>query len=126
MHELTVAQGMLDTAMRHLPHPQARVTRVTMMIGSLTGVVEESLRFAFAQLVPGTPLAGADLVIGLQHARLTCTVCGQVRFHENGHPLEVACGACGGLNRLEGGRELFLKDMEVEDEDRDPPSGPRT
>jgi hydrogenase nickel incorporation protein HypA/HybF len=62
MHELSVAQGILDLVRRHVPDDQAGAVRaVTVRLGALSGVVAESLDFCFGAIVTGTPYARATL-----------------------------------------------------------------
>ena len=64
MHELGVAQSILDLVREHVPDGQAGAVRaVTVRVGDLAGVVAESLDFCFGAIVMGTPYNGAFLKI---------------------------------------------------------------
>ena len=55
MHELALAQGMLDIALEELArHNCTRLKLLRVEVGALSGVVCESLSFAFESLVKGT------------------------------------------------------------------------
>ena len=123
MHEAAIAQGILDTAVRALPvglqppsrggRPCVRVVRV--VAGVFSGCERESLAMYFAELSKGTPLDGASLEIVRQPARLVCRECGHDRpFHDDGD-FATNCDRCGGPNRMEGGNELYVESMEVEE-----------
>ena len=74
MHELAIAQSVIDQVSERLPGD--RVTRVCLEIGSLSGVVADSLRFCFDLAAEGTNLAGASLDITETPARCRCRGCG--------------------------------------------------
>ena len=64
MHELGVAQGILDLVREHVPDSQADSVRgVTVRVGDLAGIVTESLDFCFGAIVTGTPFSNAFLKI---------------------------------------------------------------
>lgn len=64
MHELGIAQSLLDLVTREVAgRPGARVTAVHLRVGELAGVEAEALGFAFDALKPGTTCAGAALVV---------------------------------------------------------------
>ncbi len=114
MHEGTVAQGVLDTALGALP-PGQRITRVVVVCGTLVGIVAESLQLFFGELARGTAAEGAAIQIVVKPAVVSCRQCGAQTEHESGTPLDIQCKSCGGSLRLSGGRELYLEAMEVEE-----------
>lgn len=73
MHELAIAQGVIDQITERLPGD--RVKRVCLEIGSLSGVVADSLLFCFDLAADGTNLAGASLEIREEAARCHCRAC---------------------------------------------------
>jgi hydrogenase nickel incorporation protein HypA/HybF len=115
MHEASIAKGILETAAAALPRPGARITRITVVAGVLTGVQTESLELYFAELSKGTVAQGAALHVKRPPARLVCTECKNQTPYENDGDLAVRCARCGGNNRLEGGEELFIESMEIEE-----------
>ena len=74
MHELAIAQGVIDQVTERLPGE--RVVGVCLEIGSLSGVVADALRFCFDLATEGTRLAGARLDIAETAARCRCRECG--------------------------------------------------
>ncbi len=76
MHELSVAQRLLEIACEHLaPEDSGRVERVRVAIGTLTCIHEASLRFAFEAVIVGTQLAGAQLEIRTIPVEIFCVPC---------------------------------------------------
>ena len=61
MHELSVAQAVVDEITTKLG--DAEVTMVRLAIGLRSGVVVDSIRFCFDLVTEGTPLAGATLEV---------------------------------------------------------------
>jgi len=115
MHEASIAKGILETAAAALSQPGARITQITVVAGVLTGVQTESLELYFAELSKGTVAQGAALHVKHPPARLVCTECKNETLYENSGDLAVRCVRCGGNNRLEGGEELFIESMEIEE-----------
>jgi hydrogenase nickel incorporation protein HypA/HybF len=116
MHEASIAKGILETAVAALPRPEAKITQITVVAGVLAGVQRESLELYFAELAKGTAAQGAVLHLKRQPAKLTCTQCKNETLYQNDGDLAVQCVRCGGNNRLEGGEELFIESMEIEEE----------
>lgn len=114
MHELSVAQAVLDLVRRHVPDDQAGAVRaVSVRLGQMSGVVADSLDFCFGAIVAGTPFSGASLAIEHVPARARCEACA----HE--FDIDVAvfrCPSCAGPHvRLISGDELQVVAVELED-----------
>lgn len=115
MHELSIVDALIDQVGRELdragqPGP---VLRLELSIGRLSGVHGESLRFAFGLLAPGTRVENAEIVIQEPKAVCRCRACSaRVEIDD----LVVQCPRCGSDEvAIEGGRELMLQSIEVED-----------
>jgi len=74
VHELAIAEAVVDTVTQRLP--DARITCVHLEIGALSGVVADSIRFCFDLATEGTGLEGATLEITEPPARCRCRCCG--------------------------------------------------
>lgn len=112
MHELSLMQAALEVALETAGRQGAqRIHRITLTVGERAGVVREALEFAFEAVTPGTPAAGATLVIQTEVARCHCQHCGQ-RFR----PADwiFLCPVCGQITgHLEQGQALELSSLEV-------------
>ena len=108
MHELAIAQGVIDQVTQRLP--DGRVTRVRLEIGSLSGVVADSLLFCFDLAAEGTNLAGARLEISETAARCNCRQCGR-EFTPDGLLPLCPCGSAD--VRVLSGEELRISSVEV-------------
>ena len=114
MHEMSVAQNIIDIVRQAVPPARTpAVTSVRVRLGSLSGVVAESLAFCFEALVGDTPLARARLAIERVPTSCDCRACG-ARFEPD--TLIFFCPSCGsGDVRLVSGRDLQVVDVELDD-----------
>ena len=90
MHELAIAESVVETVTERLPG--AKVTRVHLEIGALSGVVADSIRFCFDLATEGTGLAGAQLDISEPPARCRCRSCDS-EFVPDGPIVLCPCGS---------------------------------
>ena len=114
MHELSVCRGIIGIAEAALSAPAPRVVSVSVRIGRLTGVVADSLRYYFDLLTPGTPLAGATLLLEEVPIRARCGDCGATFEIDT---LAFTCPTCAsGFVDLLTGRELQVVSLETAEE----------
>lgn len=86
------------------------VTRVTMVVGALSGVVPDSVRFCFDLAAIGTPLEGATLEIVDVRGRARCRECG----NDVVLPDFLALCPCGSADlEILAGEELAIESAEV-------------
>jgi len=127
MHELSIAQGLIEVATEALAQSQSgpvRVESVLIRLGVLCGVVPEALEFCYGLSVMGTPLEGSRLVMEQQPAVIFCPQCLNNQILSDWTRLR--CPTCETLvSSLVHGRELELISMEVIDGD-DPTIKPPT
>ena len=109
MHELSVAQGIVEACIQHAGG--ARVLRVTVEIGTLSCVMHEALQFSYELAAEGTLLEGASLEIIRVAARSRCRDCG-ASIEMNDILSRCICGSAN-LEPPLGGDELQIKSMEI-------------
>jgi hydrogenase nickel incorporation protein HypA/HybF len=108
MHELAITESMIDVVAERVG--SARVVRVQLEIGKLSGVVADAMRFCFELSAEGTPLAGARLEILEPPGRARCLDCDC----EIDLDTPIALCTCGSANLdLLSGRELKILEVEV-------------
>ena len=90
MHELAIAESVVETVTQRLP--SAKVTCVFLEVGALSGVVPDSIRFCFDLATEGTGLAGARLEITEPPARCRCRACG-AQFQPESPVVLCPCGS---------------------------------
>ncbi len=115
MHEVYICEALIEQVQREVDRcgESGRIRRLDLSVGRLSGVSCDSLRFAFELLSPDTLVADAELHISEPQATCRCRTCNaQVEIDE----LTVRCPACGSMQiTLEGGRDLLLQSIEIED-----------
>lgn len=117
MHELSVAMRLVDVACEQLTQlpDGARVRTLHVRLGPLSGVVAEALRFSFPLAAAGSPIEGARLEIETAPVIAWCDHCQRDQVLTSVQ--SMACPACGTPTpRLQSGRELELRALEVEAE----------
>jgi hydrogenase nickel incorporation protein HypA/HybF len=112
MHELSIAEGVVEVALRHARG--RRVAAVELKVGHLRQVVPSALEFAFGLVARGTPLEGAELRMEEVPAAGRCRSCGMDT------PLPdfpLSCRGCGGWDvEVMRGEELLVDALELEAE----------
>ena len=113
MHELSIAQSLVEIACEQAEQAGAkRVTRVSVLVGLLCGVVPDSLSFCFPIVCQGTVAEGAELAIDVEPAKGTCPTCGMsVELTD----FVLVCPSCGAFPiEVRSGRNLKMTSLEVE------------
>ena len=115
MHELSLAQNIIDSIHDHVDHKRIpRVSKIVMEIGAASGVVSESLRFAFEAIVQDTPLRNAALESVIIPFKVQCNECGKESENDSGY---MTCGVCDSANvKILSGTDMILKQIELNDE----------
>jgi len=110
MHELTITQNIIDIAVGEARN--RRIRRINLIIGELSSVVEDSIRFCFDVISKETLAEGAALSVTTVPARIRCASCSR-EFGYEGKGICPGCGKRGG--EVMAGREFYLESIEVED-----------
>lgn len=112
MHEVAIMTEALRMAIDAAKSAGAsRVLKLHLRIGSLSGVVPESMRFAFDVVCHGTMAEGASLEIEAVQAACWCETC-QAEFECMDFFNE--CPRCHNVNgELRRGREMDIADVEM-------------
>jgi hydrogenase nickel incorporation protein HypA/HybF len=96
VHELTATQRILDAALAEGRARGGQFVRVVrLQLGVLSGVTEDSIRFYWDLLTPGTAAAGARLDVERVPGRVECRGCGRVSDVDDDFPM---CPACAGVD----------------------------
>ena len=108
MHELSITQSVVDAVTRRMG--DARVRRVRLEIGRLSGLVPDAVQFCFEMVAAGTTCEGALVEIDEPCGQARCRTCGPA--FETGDMLALC--ECGSADiAVEGGRELRIREVEV-------------
>lgn len=116
MHEMALTQSIVEIVEESASqHGVIRVRRITLTVGELADVVEESLRFCFEAMTPGTIMEGAELVWENVPAASRCVMCG-AEFKPD--PLDFTCPECQNpFTEVVAGKEFAIASIEAEDKD---------
>jgi len=114
VHEVSIVEALIEQVEKEVARSghRGRVARLELVIGRLSGVNADSIRFAFEMLAPGTMVEAADLEIAEPKAFCCCKGCGaRTEIDE----LFIRCPACGsGEISIDGGQELLLQTIDLE------------
>jgi len=113
MHELAITQSMLNLVLEQAEKARAKeVKKINLVIGEMTGVVDECVQFYFDFLSRGTIAEGAVLAIKAVSTQVQCRGCDRLfELME----FDWTCPHCRGNNiEIVAGKELFVESIEVE------------
>jgi len=113
MHEYSVVQALLEQVETIAEeHDAAKVTKIIVKIGVMSGVEPHLLEIAFNTFKEQTVCDGAEFVMNIQPVTVRCLEC------ETQSELEVMhyrCPACESLNiKIIDGEEMYLMTLEME------------
>jgi len=113
VHELAVTQSMLNLALEYAERAGAgHITRINLVVGEVSGIVDDCVQFYFDFVSKGTLAEGAQLAFEWQPARFRCRACGHEFALEDGNWACPVCQAMGG--EFVAGREFYMDSIEVE------------
>ena len=88
-----------------------KILRIELVVGTMSGVSVDALRFAFDAVKADTIAGNAELVIRETAANANCTACG-TNFEAGQY--DFCCPNCGAPVFPKGGDELYVKELEIE------------
>lgn len=125
MHEASLAQGLLQTALKavedyNASHPTAPVRHIAELrceLGLISCVEPQTLLACFELLAEGTPAEGAKLTLDTAPLACRCARCGHAFTLTRRH---FVCPQCGDENiHFNGGHGMTLMALHVASEDTD-------
>lgn len=112
MHELSIAESILDIINQNVPTEElGNVRAVNLKVGAMAGVVCESLEFSFQALTAGTPLAKSSLSIDHIPFQIHCASCNKTLQSQFG--MAVCPGCSGTETRVISGTELQVVSIDL-------------
>lgn len=117
MHELSIAEHIVDIALEHLPADgDGKVKEIALQIGMLSGIEIDALMFAMDVVINGTPLEHATVRIERVHGRARCDLCALEFDIEEYYS---SCPSCGGFEHtVLQGEEMRVLSLLVEERKR--------
>jgi hydrogenase nickel incorporation protein HypA/HybF len=112
MHEFSVCIALMQQVERIAhEHGAARVERIILQLGPLSGVEASLLEHAWPLAASGTMAEAAELVIESAPVKVECTRCGLVSEVSTNR---LVCAGCGDYRtRLVSGDEMLLAKLEL-------------
>jgi len=115
MHEVSIATGMIDELLRIANENNAKkILTVNLKIGKMSGIVTDSLKFAFDAVKLEHPLLSST-AISIKEIPLVyeCSNCGNT--FQTDDTYFPACPDCESYNlKLISGEEMDIENLEVE------------
>lgn len=113
MHELAVTQSILNIVLDYAGKANAaKVTRIYLVIGELSSIVDESVQFYWEIIAKNTPAEQAELIFRRISASLECLDCSTV-YQLDGNA--IYCPSCGSARiKILSGEEFYLEAIDVE------------
>lgn len=125
MHELSMAQAIVDTVLDAAEKNDAtEVVEVTIEVGKLTMLNPEQLKFLLDVIVEETLLENAEIIIEDVPVEIKCRGCeftGLANTDDSDHYLAIVlCPECGERNvEILTGKECNVKTIKIEKSDDD-------
>lgn len=113
MHELATLVNLMNIAEKAArENGAAKIRRLTLDVGAMTGIEPRYLQYYFPQASAGTMMEGAELVVNEIPVVITCRDCGidYTPSKENDRRCPV-CGSAAGA--IVSGRELAVASIEA-------------
>ena len=113
MHELSLVASVFEVLEEKArEHGAARVTKVVLDVGIMSGAVPDLIESAFEAYKRGTLAAGARLEIVVVPMKVRCPDCGGEAVREDA---DFSCAGCGSRRvEIVEGRELVIEKIELE------------
>lgn len=112
MHELSVVESMVAVVLRHAQRNRAKkVTKINLVLGEVSTVLEDPVRFYFDMISKDTLCEGAELSFERTPLVARCNQCGDefkvVQF-------DFTCPECGATDsEVLSGREFQVESIEI-------------
>ncbi len=113
MHEMTIAQSLLDHVLSLArQHGAKRIRRIEVELGVMRLVVMDALREAFAVISEDTAAEGAELKMAETGLRAACNLCGQ---EYSAKVEDFRCPACRQADvRILAGNDIIIKSVTLD------------
>jgi hydrogenase nickel incorporation protein HypA/HybF len=113
MHEQSIVENLMSIALDSAEKAKAaKIHKINVVVGELSGAVDESMIFYFGFLRQNTIAAEAELVFTHKPAVLHCRKC-DLDF--TAEKMDFRCPKCHEPQvEIVGGRELYIESLEAE------------
>ncbi len=113
MHELPITENILEITLRHAKQAGARqVTKIYLVIGSLSSIIDDSIQFYWDIVAKGTVAECAQLDFRRVPSEFLCLDCDN-RFHPGSE--DFLCPKCGSQRiKITAGQEFYLEAIDID------------
>ena len=112
MHELSIAQNIIQTLKEKYPEEVRSLKTIRMKIGDFSGVVEDSLDFCLQTVLKSENMRDVQIILEREEAIAQC-ICGNKYVIKN---MLNNCPKCHSLDReLISGRDVLISSIEIEE-----------
>jgi hydrogenase nickel incorporation protein HypA/HybF len=114
MHELSIAKNIIEIVEEHARELNASVVaEVELDIGTVSGVIPETLEFVMDIAAKDTVLEGSKIIINIIQAKAQCKNCSKDFEIDD---IYTMCPHCGSLQfEIIQGKELKVKAIRIPD-----------
>jgi hydrogenase nickel incorporation protein HypA/HybF len=113
MHELSVANEIINIASQYLPDNSSRVKIIKLKIGTLSNILVGSLIYCYDAAVRNTSLHDSRLVIEKAPIKINCKNCLEEILLD---VIDNVCPNCGSIDiEVTGGDEMQIVEIELYD-----------
>jgi hydrogenase nickel incorporation protein HypA/HybF len=114
MHELPVAENLLEITLRHARQANAkRVTDLYLVVGQLSSIIDDSIQFYWDIISEDSIAEGAVLHFRRIPTRMQCRFC-EHQFSPAGD--DFACPECQSTQvHIVAGEEFFLESINIDE-----------
>ena len=114
MHELSVAQNIIETIEQNVPKDElCNVREVLLKLGEYSGVVADSLKFSYEIITSGNELQHSALKIENIPFSIKCNSCGSITT--NSYGLRECAECLKTDTEVLSGEELLISEIVLED-----------
>lgn len=113
MHEVAIAEEIRDIVLEKLKkHKASKVRQIKLLIGELTTIVPEALKFALEIVSENTAMQGAKIQIKTLKTKVKCLKC-EKEFKTS--DFDYTCRICKSQNvKIIEGKEMIIKTIDME------------
>jgi len=113
MHELSITENILEITLRHAQNAGATsVTNIYLVIGQLSSIVDDSVKFYWDMIAKDTIAQNADLHFKRIQTRLACIDCSQEY-----EPIsdDLSCPNCQSSRvKILKGEEFYIEAIDID------------
>ncbi len=112
MHELGIAKSLMSVVLEKAKEKKGEsISKIVVVVGTLAGVTADALRFGFETVISETIAEDAELIIEEVQAMAYCAGC---KTSMGVGKYDLLCPKCEGILEIKSGRELYVKEFEIE------------